>query len=38
VDSDGYSVDLRTLVGRRITLLPPTAFHEDTKDSKDTKP
>jgi competence protein ComEC len=38
VDSDGYSVDLRTFAGHRITLLPPTGYHEDTKDSKDTKP
>ena len=38
VDSDGYSVDLRTFVGRRITLFGSTDYHEDTKNSKDTKP
>jgi len=38
VDSDGYSVDLRTFVRPRVTLASPTAYHEDTKDSKDTKP
>jgi competence protein ComEC len=38
VDSDGYSVVLRTFVGRRVTVLPLTAYHEDTKDSKDAKP
>jgi len=37
VDTDGWSLAVHTFTGRRFERLDATAFHEDTKNTKDTK-
>jgi len=34
IDSDGYSLDVRTFAGRRQTFTAAPVHHEDTKDTK----
>jgi competence protein ComEC len=37
LDTDGYSIDMRTFTGRHLLLPATTAYHEGTKNTKDTK-
>jgi competence protein ComEC len=34
IDTDGYSLDVRTFTGRHAVWKPPSAHHEDTKGTK----
>jgi competence protein ComEC len=38
LDTDGHSIEVRTFNGRRVGLSATTAYHEGTKNTKDTKP
>jgi competence protein ComEC len=38
IDSDGYSIDVHTFIGRRWSSVAASAHHEDTTDTKDSKP
>ena len=38
IDTDGRSLDVHTFTGRQLGLTATTIYHEDTKNTKSTKP